>query len=229
MPKTDSILENGFILSEGMQLQKPINVNGAYQLRPSLSFGLPFQYLKGNLNLSTGMGMGRNPSRMNGEKNYLKNYNASQRIAINSNYSKSFDFSFSYNINLNFVQNVMQKNQFNPFMSQATSFLFNWKHNSRLIIHSSLNYNANIGLSTNFNQNYLLWNSAVSYRFLKSKSLELKISVFDIANQNNNINRNFSEIYVEDSKTDILKRYTMVSVIYNFRSFRNKEMEMEME
>ncbi len=226
-PSSDTILTNGFLLSKGMQLQKPVNLNGAFNIMPSVNFSLPFPFLKGNFNASTGMGMARNPSLVNYLKIFTKNYSANQRFSINSNYSKLFDFSFSYNINLNFVQNLMLQNQFNPFISQSSSLLFNFKPNSRLILHSSFNYNANLGLSTNFNQNFLLWNCAVSYRFLKSKTLELKVMVFDILNQNNNINRNVSEIYIEDRTTDILKRYTMVSVIYNFRSFRNKELEIE--
>lgn len=57
---------------------------------------------------------------------------------------------------------------------------------------------------------------------LKNKSLETKISVFDILNQNTSVNRAVTETYIEDSKTNVLKQYFMLTVTYNIKKLKNK-------
>ncbi|PIY11018.1 MAG: hypothetical protein COZ18_04885 [Flexibacter sp. CG_4_10_14_3_um_filter_32_15] len=60
---------------------------------------------------------------------------------------------------------------------------------------------------------------------LKTK---IKLTVFDLLNQNNSISRNVAETYVEDIQTQVLQRYFIVSFTYMIRNFKTtnaKEME----
>jgi len=41
--------------------------------------------------------------------------------------------------------------------------------------------------------------------------------VFDILNQNNSIQRNITETFIEDTRTDILQRYAILTFTYNLR------------
>jgi hypothetical protein len=48
----------------------------------------------------------------------------------------------------------------------------------------------------------------------------LKISAFDILNQNNSITRTVTETFVEDNITRVLNQYFMLTFTYTLRSFK---------
>ena len=79
----------------------------------------------------------------------------------------------------------------------------------KIVLNTDVNQITYSGLSQNYNQNYILWNAYIGYKFLKNQSLEAKISVYDLMNQNRSISRTITETYSEDSNTEILKRYLM--------------------
>jgi hypothetical protein len=62
-----------------------------------------------------------------------------------------------------------------------------------------------------------MWNASLSKQFLKNKAGELKLTVYDILNQNKSITRNIGENYFEDNSTNVIRRYFLVSFIYNLK------------
>ena len=50
----------------------------------------------------------------------------------------------------------------------------------------------------------------------KTDSWELKMYVFDLLNQNTNIQRNISSNFISETNNIGIRRYTMFSLIYNF-------------
>jgi hypothetical protein len=80
-------------------------------------------------------------------------------------------------------------------------------------------YIVNSGLSSSaFNQTIPLCNLGLGRRFLDGRG-ELKLSVFDALNQNNAVNRTTGSFYVEDTRTQVLQRYFLLTFTYNLRSF----------
>jgi hypothetical protein len=65
----------------------------------------------------------------------------------------------------------------------------------------------------------LLWSGGTGIKFLKNNAAEIRLSVFDILNQNNNINRTVTETYAEDSQNLVLRQYYMLTFTYNFKKF----------
>ena len=61
----------------------------------------------------------------------------------------------------------------------------------------------------------------MGYKFFKDKSLEAKVSVFDILNQNRSIGRTVTGNYTEDYNTTVLKRYFMFTLTYTFKKFKS--------
>jgi type III secretory pathway lipoprotein EscJ len=50
----------------------------------------------------------------------------------------------------------------------------------------------------------------------KTDSWEVKMYVFDMLNQNTNIQRNITSNFISESSNNGIRRYTMFSLIYNF-------------
>ena len=61
-------------------------------------------------------------------------------------------------------------------------------------------------------------------KFLKNQAGELKISVFDLLNQNTSITRTLTETYREDVRSLVLKQYFMLTFTYTLRNFKSGSM-----
>ena len=59
---------------------------------------------------------------------------------------------------------------------------------------------------------------------MKNNAAEIKLSVFDMLKQNNSISRSVTETYIEDSKSNVLQRYFMLTFTYNIRKFNGMVM-----
>ena len=57
---------------------------------------------------------------------------------------------------------------------------------------------------------------------MKAKAAEIRITAFDILKQNNSVSRNITETYYEDTQTNVLQRYFMVTFTYNFKKYKGK-------
>lgn len=222
MPSTDSTVVNGIVLNRGTQLTMPVNLDGYLVSRSFFTYAFPVTFIKSNLNLNTGFTYNRTPALINNQNNLANNYNLSQGLVIGSNISENIDFNLSYTANYSIVKNTIQKRSDNNYFNQHTSLKLNlilWKG---LVFNSNLDHLLYTGLSEDFNQSFILWNASLGYKFLKDRSLELKASVFDILDQNNSISRNVTETYIEDEETTILRRYFLLTLSYNIRSFKKE-------
>ena len=59
-----------------------------------------------------------------------------------------------------------------------------------------------------------IWNASVSYAFLKSKAMNLKLTALDMLNKNVGFSRNGSDNYFSETTRDVLGTYYMVSLTY---------------
>src|SRR5690606_37501103 len=105
------------------------------------------------------------------------------------------------------------------YFSQATSFDLNLLTKSGWVFQNSLRHQGYSGLADGFNQNYLLWNASVGKKFLKDNRRELKLTVFDLLKQNQSIVRTVTESYIEDSQTQVLQQYFLMTFSYRLRNF----------
>jgi hypothetical protein len=211
---------NDITLNRGTQLSYPVNMDGFWNARTFVTFGMPVKTIKSNLNLNTGFTYNRTPAQINTDKNLANNYTISQGVVVSSNISERIDFTVSYTANYTVVKNTLQKQADNNYFNHTSSVRLNWQFWKGLVFDTNLTNTLYSGLSEEYNQSIWFWNAAVGYKLLKDESLEIKINAFDILNRNNSISRDVSETYIEDRRTNVLTRYFMLIVTYNLRNFK---------
>lgn len=215
----DTVLADGIVMGRGARLVTPDNTGNAWNFRTFMNYGLPFTLISSNLNLFSGVTYSITPVNVNNQTANSTNLGLNGGFSLSSNISPDIDFSLSYRAGYNFVDNSLNPqldNNYYTGRARAAFTIISWE---RLVLASDINLTHYAGLSEDFDANTYYWNASIGYRFLESKALELRFTVVDILAQNNSINRIIEENYVEDVRSNVLSRYAMVSLTYNFRSF----------
>ncbi len=212
-------------LTPGAQMTVPINLNGYYSLRLFGSWGKTIKKL--NVNTNAGVSTNNIPSMIqvgNGKPmiNNAKNPSVNVGLVVGSNISERLDFSISGNGSYSKVINTLQKANDQTYLSYSGKLVMNWMPTAHWVINSDITYQAFEGLSADFNQSYYLWNAGLGYKFGKNKAAELRLTAYDILNQNRSIQRNVTQTYYEDVKTTVLTRYVMMTFSYKLRKFNGK-------
>lgn len=214
----DSIINN-VTLFRGSQLSKFENLNNNYTLRCFYNYGFPLKALKSNMNINLGVTHSNLPSKTNFILNEAKNTVLTAGFFIGSNISEKLDFSLGYNINANDVRNSTLKNNDGLFTTHSTNAKLNWNLYRGLIFNLEGVYTYYLGLTNNLNQQFLICNAYLAYKFLKNKQLETKISVNDAFKQNVSIGRIVTSNYNEDFSNLALQRYFLFTLTYTIKKF----------
>lgn len=209
-------------LRKGARLTKPVNLDGYWSVRSFLTFGLPLNFIKSNLNLNAGVSYSRIPGLIDNVENLSNNYNYNIGAVIASNINEYVDFTLSYSANFNEVRNSIQPQLNNNYFNHVAGIQVNLLSKKGWLFQNDVTNQLFSGLTEGFNQSYWLWNMAVGKKFLKDQKGELKLSVFDLLKQNQAITRVATETYIEDVQNDVLQQYFMLTFTYKLRNFGRK-------
>ena len=213
------IMVNGITIPTGGQLSRPVNLDGAWNLRSFITYGFPVKALKSNLNLNGGYNYNRLPALVNGAVNMASNHTVNQGLMLSSNINEHIDFAVGYDLARSFVRNSLQAGGDNDYFATSGTLRVQWAPPQRWVLRSQMSMTRYDGLAEGINDQYLLWNGAAGYRLLKDRTMEVTVNLFDIFNENNSIARNVTETWIEDSRTNVLGRYYMLVVTWNMRYF----------
>jgi hypothetical protein len=217
----DTQISEGFVAVRGAQITSPVNLNGYWNTRLFGVYGMPIKKLKSNLNINGTYSIGQKPGLVNGTKNISNTQNISAGLSMSSNIKETVDFSIGYNTNYYTATNSSQGSLNNSYFNNTANGKINYIFKTKLVLNTELNYNIYSGLSSGFDQQFLLWNAAVAYKFMKGNAAEIRLSCFDILAQNRSISRTVTETYIEDNFTKVLSRYLMLTFTVNFKKFEN--------
>jgi hypothetical protein len=219
---TDTTLD-GISIQQGAQLTKPVNLDGYINLHSLLTYGFPIDFVRSNLNLNLLINFTRTPGIINEITQYSNSITYGLGAVWSSNIIEYFDFTFSSNSNFNDVKNSRQKEYDENYFIQTTGIRLEWLFWEGFILRNDLNHTYDSGLSEEYNRNYVLWNLSIGKKFLKEDRGEIRFSVNDALNQNTNIQHTTTGQYIEDTKSNVLGRYFLLSFSYNLRSFDHND------
>jgi hypothetical protein len=214
-------------MKRGAQLTIPENLDGAWNTRALVTIGFPVNPIKCNMNFNTGVSYNRLPSIINDATNISNTYGFNLGSVLSSNISEKLDFTLTYNINYNLVDNSIQPNLNDNYFFQIGSVQFNWEFWKGFFVQNSVTYQNYNGISSNISNQYTLWNLNIGKRLFKNKAGEIKLSGYDLLDQNKSLNRSVTDTYIEDSNTEVLRQYFLLSFTYNLRKFTGKAPQMD--
>lgn len=222
----DTTVYNDIFLQRGSQIIRPVNLDGYFSLRSFINYTFPIKKIKTNLSVNVSGNYNNVPGMINTNINYAKTATGGLGLVFSSNISEKFDFTLSSNSSYSNIQNTLQTSSNTNYLSQVSRLKITANPWKGLVLQSEYSNTYYSGLTSTFNQSISLWNAAIGYKFLKDKQAELRLTVYDILNQNNSISRTNTDSYIQDSQTNVLNRYYMLTFTYNFKKyFAKKEVD----
>lgn len=219
----DTLLNSSIALLRGAQLIQPVNIDGAFSVRSLVTYGMPVEFVKSNINLSTFVNLSRSPGKINGEVNYSTTPTVGAIFVVSSNISPELDFTVTSFSTKSFVRNSLQKELDADYFTQNSRLRLNWIFWEGIVFTSELGHQYSTGLSQGYNQSIVLWNFGLGKKFLPNNAGELKLTVFDVLNQNKNTQRSSTDAYIEDTRTNTLQRYALLTFTYTLRNFGSQK------
>ena len=213
-------LFKGLLLAKGSQLSLPVNYGKTWNVRSFMTYSLVALPIKSNVNIKLGANYSYSPSLQNQAENISTNTSFTSGLVIGSNISKNVDFTISYSGTYNIINNSLNPALNSDYFSQLISLKLNLLSKKGFFFNTEgINTNFN-SIGDDFDQIFTLFNFSLGQKFLKKKQGELKITAFDVFNQNTNVGRTVNEAYIEDSRSLVLNRYFLMTFTYTIRNFR---------
>ncbi|MBK8562458.1 MAG: TonB-dependent receptor [Saprospiraceae bacterium] len=219
LPGSDTPLFDSLDVTPGVQIRQPVNLAGYRNMRSFVNYGFPLKKIKSNLSFNLSWNYSRTPGLVNGVKNLSDNNSYVAGVTLASNISTKLDFNLSLRPSWNTATNSIQTASNAEYFNQNSSVRLNWIMFEGFVLRTDLTHQYYNGLSEGFDQNYWLWNVAIGKKLFKNERGELALAVNDVLKQNRSIARTVTETYIEDTWTNALQRFFMLSFTYNIRHF----------
>jgi hypothetical protein len=212
-----TVLGNVF-LKKGSYLTYPENQHGSYNIRGYLAYSLPIEFIKSNIGINLSSAISRIPVLINSISSFTLNRSYGAELQISSNISSSLDFSVSSSSDYNQQENE-GSNYKTDYFTQTTYGNFNVILFERVTISVNLMHRYGSNLPESYDKNSYLINTGIGLKLFPDRAGELRISVFDLLDQNKNIRRSADDIYIDDERSNSLGRYFLLSFTYNLKYF----------
>jgi hypothetical protein len=201
----------------GRRVTQSINVDGNYNLNGALDYGMEVAP-----SVNIGLNIGHKREQYVNKINDLKNITLinAMTIGLNSGYWGEKWINYWMNLEAN---NNQSKNSIRPDI--ITKY---WSYNGygniqfkfkKIKTYIDLNIEANIFEKTAAfakQQDVYMLSSSIRKIISKNDQWEVKLFVNDILNQNKGINRNINSNFISETTNNIIQRYGLFSIIWNF-------------
>ncbi|HTN05898.1 outer membrane beta-barrel protein [Agriterribacter sp.] len=214
--------------SSGAQLSMPENVKGNYSLSGFYNYSQPFRNRKYIVSLNGNINYNHDVGLVDSKKNTGNNWIATQRLNVEFNYKEWLELNFSGAYSLNSTKYTLSQNG-----ERLSSAAWTLRSNMRmdipggLILRYDINYLINNGLASAVNGNPTLFNASIEKTIFKKKNGFIRVSGFDIFNQNTNISRQVNGNAIIDSRVNRLTRYFMLTFSYRLMQFKGGQQAPE--
>jgi len=216
-----------------------VNLNGTYNLSGYFNYGIPLKKPKSNLNFITNANyaQGQNlyvdtASPNTPQHIYTKNTTLGETISWTTNIKKNFDMNFSSTSSYNIARRTPVVNSkgnggsgsgsananLNAFSQIFTAEITAYT-NSGWLVATSFDYTYTNTNASGYNASVPLLSPSIARSIFKKKNGELRLTVFDLLNQNTSVSKSVSNVSTSYTRTNVLTRYAMLTFTWNLNNF----------
>jgi len=213
----NNITNQTMIDDDFKQITQPVNVDHDFTVSGNLNFSTPFKFLRTRLHLGSRLSYQNSILFINALENNRDRYTSRVNARIENRKKTIVDWeiggTYSYNVTL-FSKSDRDQNFSNKSLFADISY------NIKKSMSISTSLNVDFYSEEQFGEAMTvpIWKASLSKYFLTDQKLEVRLSVFDILDQNIGISRTNGLNFIENSEIQSLGHYMMCSVIYAIRN-----------
>ena len=206
--KTDSV---------GKNITQYINTDGNYNYRINIGYNSQISSIDAGIYSGLSSNVSNSINYVNGIKNETKNNNYSWYFNFYKSKEKVYDFSiwneFSYNSSKSSIRPDIVTNYWTAEFNIDFTITIHKKWDFNNAIRSQIRQKTELFSGNN---NVTVWNSHISKKILKNDKGQIRLSAFDILNQNRGYSRNISSTTLTENNYQQLSQYFLLGFIWNF-------------
>lgn len=207
------------VSNQGVTFSKPVNKNGNYYAYGYGYIGKGFKKTHNvTLRLSTNININYNHNffQVNSQQGYSSSANVNVNTQASIDWNNKINITPSYNISPRIT--TYQGVDYNTvkYVPQTLDVPVIVRWPKRFTFEANYTYSYNPLVAPGFQKSSNLLNLAFAHQFQYKDRGEIRISCYDIFDQNVSSYRYASDNYIADSQSQILKRYFLLSYSYRF-------------
>ena len=213
------IVDKNTIDESFRQIVTPINVDHDWNTNLYANFSTPLRFIKSKISVDANTNYNRGILFINELENNTNRWTNNITLTLENRKKEVVDAAIGTSLGTNSVS-YSESEAFNQSYFDQTYFtdLSLYLPNS-WVLESSFDYTRYSEETFGDQDDQAIWKASLSKSFLSKDQATLELSVFDILNQNQGINRSNSGNYIQESRTNVLGRYVMLSFNYRLAQF----------
>lgn len=199
----------------GKTTYQAINVDGNYMVNIYTSYMFKIKGLDANIDFGPELTRSKFSNRVNGfdNKNLSTDYTFFIRLF---KWSEKRSFQFGPRVTYTYAKNTLRPDVVTKYLTSSSEASL-W---TKLPLKFEFSTSAYVNLRQKTDvfgasRNSTKWDAYIAKKFLKKDNLELRLSVFDILNQNIGFNRTTNSNVIMQESYQTLKRFWMLSLQFN--------------
>lgn len=218
----DKIVEYSHIDDLGNTETTYRNVNGNWGANLGAIFNSPLKNSDFTFDSNTTMSYTRNLGFMNSDKSITNNYSISENLSLSFD-SDIFESRLqAYYTYIN-SRNNLSESQNTDLTTFGIGNTFSLDLPLNFNLQNDITYTRNIGYAEGFKKSEILWSASLTKYFLKKEKGALKLQIYDILKDRNNVTRAVNNNFITDIRTNAVSRYFLLSFTYRFHYSPNSE------
>lgn len=206
------------LLSNGAQVNMPVNLNGTGNVYASMSYTIPAPRLRSNINITGNIRYSQDPGLSNGQITNTRIVNFSSSPSWSFHNDKGIDFQVSAASEYDIIHYPTDSGRVTGYFTETISTRFSYIKRDWTVWLISF-YSLNNSLPSGFQPTAPIISPALSRRLLKRKAAEIRLSVSDIMNQQSGASRIATPNSISDTRSMTRGRYALLSFTYNLSHF----------
>ena len=203
------------------QVLSPENTGAAWDANAFVGGSLLMKPIKTSLRVNGSWRVGQQPQWINGIENQTLRNTGQVSVSFDNKKKELLDWTLGARYGHTFVQ-YSALSALNQDYSNLTYYTrIGIPLGERWNVNTTFDYQQYLGESFGGTQTVPLWSGSVARTFGGNERLEVKLSVFDILNQNQGIVRQANLNFIEDQQFNALSRYFLLSATWSLNKFGN--------